>query len=85
MPKVPPKYYPLQRYLEAMADAEVTLSFAELEVIIGGPLPQTALLRSWWANRRTQPQGRAWLTAGWQTSTVQTRQRRVTFVRRVAG
>ena len=66
----PAKYAPLQRYLAAVSGDTVTLSVAEIEAIIGAPLPQTAVQRQWWANHHKPPQGRAWLAAGWQTSRV---------------
>jgi hypothetical protein len=78
----PPKYLALQRYLEASTELEVTLTFAEVEAIIGTPLPKSAWERpQWWVNRPQQGQARAWLTAGWRTRPVNRWMRTVTFVR----
>jgi hypothetical protein len=38
----PAKYAPLQRFLETVADEAVTLSFADIEALLGAPLPSTA-------------------------------------------
>jgi DNA-binding XRE family transcriptional regulator len=60
------KYYPLFEYLRQQPDTvPLELSFAEIEAILGQPLPATALtIRAWWANSQTA-QGRAWHDAGW--------------------
>ncbi|HXV41652.1 MAG TPA: helix-turn-helix transcriptional regulator [Anaerolineae bacterium] len=60
------KYYPLFEYLHQQPDSvPLELSFAEIEAILGQPLPATALtIRAWWANSQTA-QGRAWQDAGW--------------------
>lgn len=60
------KYYPLFEYLRQQPDSvPLELSFAEIEAILGRPLPPTAAsTRAWWANSQTA-QGRAWQEAGW--------------------
>jgi DNA-binding XRE family transcriptional regulator len=60
------KYYPLFEYLREQPDSvPLELSFAEIEAIVGHPLPATAsTTRAWWANSPTA-QGRAWREAGW--------------------
>ncbi len=84
----PPKYEPLRRYLAAQPGETVilTLTFAEIEGLIGGSLPASAEQRSWLVNRTDGglPQMRAWQRAGWRVSTVRLRSvpRAVTFVRR---
>jgi hypothetical protein len=83
-----PKYEPLRRYLAAQPGETVTLTltFAELEGLIGASLPTSAEQRSWWVNRTDGglPQMRAWQRAGWRVSTVGLRSvpRAVTFARR---
>ncbi len=68
----PPKYEPLRRYLAAQVGETVTLTFAEIEGLIGASLPASAEQRSWWVNRTDGglPQMRAWQRAGWRVSTV---------------
>ena len=60
------KYWPLHEYLRPLAqDEPITLTFDEVEAIIGAFLPPSARVsRAWWANSTT-PQGQAWLETGW--------------------
>jgi DNA-binding XRE family transcriptional regulator len=60
------KYYPLHEYLRSLAqDESISLTFDQIEAIIGAALPRSARVsRAWWANSAT-PQGQAWLDAGW--------------------
>jgi hypothetical protein len=70
------KYEPLELHLRAIPSKvrEVTLSFAELERILGASLPASALShRPWWENQKdskTRPQAHAWLSAGFAVDTV---------------
>ncbi len=61
------KYQGLQDYLRNCDRPEVTLSFAEIERIIGGTLPSSAHRnRAWWSNRtKGALQANAWMTAGY--------------------
>ncbi len=83
----PPKYQPLTAYLAGQSGAAVTLTFAEIEAIIGAPLPPGAYRRAFWTRRRDRwamsPQAQAWLMAGWRVGTVGLRE--VTFVRIEGG
>ena len=49
------RYAPLLDYLEAVpaAQGEVQLSFAEIETLIGGPLPRTATAPEFWTSSHT--------------------------------
>ncbi len=49
------RYAPLLDYLEALpaAQGEVQLSFAEIETLIGGPLPRTATAPEFWTSSHT--------------------------------
>ena len=79
------KYDPLQTYLAQCEGSQRTLSFAEIERIIGAALPRSAReYREWWANQsdtRNRPQAKAWQSAGWEVRSVQLGQR-IEFVRR---
>lgn len=78
------KYDPLRAYLVTMPGEEVCYTFAEVEAIIGAPLPPTALRHTaWWANscRFDHPQARAWMAGGW-TAGVDLDNTCVTFFRR---
>ena len=59
------KYYPLFEYLNEQPDSGLLeLSFAEIEEILGYPLPATASkTRAWWANSQTS-HGKTWQEAG---------------------
>lgn len=65
------KYEPLSDYLATLSGDEVCFTLAEIEAILGAPLPPTAWRRgAWWANssRLDHPQSRAWLARGWRVS-----------------
>ena len=63
------KYQPLVAYLAALPPetVTVTLTFPEIEAIIGAPLPPTARSRSWWSNTRSMA-SRSWFVTGWQVA-----------------
>lgn len=58
-------YTPLGEYLRHVDSTEdAVLSFAEIEALIGRPLPARAREKlHWWQSIRRQPQSRAWLRA----------------------
>ncbi len=63
------KYAPLQEYLERYPKdkTEVTLSFRELEDLLGSSLPTSAAnYQAWWGNQTdvsNRPQAKAWMNA----------------------
>ena len=71
------KYEPLEDYLKERpsSQAEVSLSFTEIEDIIGARLPKSAYAyREWWSNQSdvsNRPQAKAWIEAGFEVETVQ--------------
>ncbi len=75
-------YLPLRSYLENLSEQEITLTFTEIELILGFDLPRSAYTYSaWWANDRTHNQAiMSWLAAGWETSKVLLNNR-VTFIK----
>ena len=62
----PDPYEPLRLHLAAHPGEELTLTFVELEALLGIPLPDEAWLRTWWTNAPGVPHARAWLRAGWR-------------------
>ena len=59
------KYEPLADYLRTLSRDTCSLSFLDIERIIGCALPASAREhRSWWGNDRTHTQARAWMLAG---------------------
>ncbi len=73
---MPGKYESLELHLRSIPPkvGEVTLSFSEIERILGAPLPESATThRPWWENQReskSRPQAHAWLSAGFLVETV---------------
>ena len=68
------KYDPLRRHLRRAKNGEVVLSFAEIERIIGGMLPNSAMQPQWWGNSREPDQRHvqqaAWRDAGYDACLV---------------
>jgi hypothetical protein len=70
------KYAPLENYLRELPHSikEVSLTFEEIEKILGFSLPTAATrYREWWANQTDvsrRPQARAWTAAGFRVETV---------------
>jgi hypothetical protein len=62
-------YDRLKPYLTAQTLKEITLTFRDIEEILGGyPLPRSAERPQWWANTRTpgsHVQREAWRAAGY--------------------
>ena len=80
-------YQPLANYLGGQPGSETTLSYDDIERILGRELPPTAHgghIRQWWANTRTHSQARAWLEAGWRAR-VDVVNKRVFFTRESTG
>ncbi|MGZ4665263.1 MAG: DUF7662 domain-containing protein [Frankiaceae bacterium] len=77
------KYDPLGRWLSAQRDrSEITLSFADIERLIGDGLPASAHRhQAWWANDASHVQASVWLAAGWAVDTADPTARRVRFLR----
>ena len=63
---MPSKYEPLRAHLAGHPAGEFTLRFAEIEAILGSPLPKSAELPQWWANvtGSGHPYSQAWQSAG---------------------
>jgi hypothetical protein len=80
----PSKYTPLTDYLAALTVDQVTLSFPEIEALVGGALPATAWRQGFWSNGgrglfRRPP----WVQAGWRVARLDQHRETpmVTFVR----
>ncbi len=78
------KYEPLALYLENRTEEIWDARFAEIERVLGFPLPRSAHDHpAWWANQEpghSQTQG--WRSAGWETSRVDLAAKKVRFQRR---
>lgn len=80
---IPLKYQPLADFLAAQPGGEVTLTFAQIEEVVGRPLPAGAQSPAWWSTARALQQSKAWLRVGWRVRRVATQGggHVVTFVR----
>lgn len=67
---------------QAISLTSLSLTFQEIERILGKELPRSAYeYRAWWANDPSKPQSTAWLEEGWRTMAINMSERRLTFVR----
>lgn len=75
------KYDPLRKYLAAGTANPWRATFADVEAVLGFPLPQSAYAYpAWWSNDATgHSHARAWLDAGWKTEAVDLQGQNVTF------
>jgi len=70
------KYTPLELHLRSIPQnvAEVNITFAEIERLLGAQLPESAAIyREWWSNQRdtsNRPQSHAWQSAGFEVDEV---------------
>lgn len=78
------KYDPLNLFLASTDDVVVTLSFAEIERLLGDMLPASARKHAaWWANETdgNHVEARAWLDAGFRTQNLDLNAQIVEFVK----
>ena len=78
------KYSPLRRYLSGLPPdtEEITISFDQVERIIGDKLPNSAKrYRAWWSNEESggHVQSHAWMNANWVVETVNLNDKWVRF------
>lgn len=77
------KYAPLESYLSRQKTENVSMTFRDIEKVIGSHLPSSARAhRPWWGNNATgHVNARAWLRAGYRTENVDMSAERLTFRR----
>lgn len=76
-------YTPLQAHLAGRSEASITMSYEDIEKLIGKTLPPTAYgekKRQWWANTETHSQALAWLRAN-RKAKLDVKRQEVTFIR----
>jgi hypothetical protein len=79
-----PKYEKLSRYLATTNVEQATLTFAEIEGVIGFSLPRSAhTYPAWWSNQASpgHSQSSAWQSVGWRTGEVNLSVKKVSFFR----
>lgn len=78
------KYEPFINYLisQPSEKSELSISFEEIERLLGTSLPPTARVdRPWWANTWRSNQGSRWLKGGWKVGSVNLKKEKVVFNR----
>jgi hypothetical protein len=74
------KYSPLADFLRAQRRDEVPMTFAEIERIVGSPLPRSHRYRSWWSNNSfNSVMTKVWLDAGFRSADVDIKKRKLVF------
>ena len=65
---MPSKYDPLKRHLQERPRGEFSLTFKQIEEVLGFPLPNSAQRPQWWANVTggSHSQSQAWQSAGFE-------------------
>ena len=75
------EYRRLAAHLAARTERTTTLTFWEIETIVGGTLPIDAYeSRRWWTKPGSAP-ARPWLDAGWRVESIDVLGRVITFAR----
>ena len=83
-----PDYARLAAHLASLPGLGVTLTFAQMEEIVGEPLPLAAhVLPGWWsyAPGARYPHARGWVDAGWRVEQVDLYAGTVSLVREATG
>ena len=77
------KYDPLGEFLARCETTEAPMSFAEIEKVIGAPLPPKAVNHpAWWSNNTSNnTMTKVWLDAGYRSERVDVAARRLVFRR----
>lgn len=80
--KVSAKYRGLAEYLLSSNETRVTLSYPQIEKILGFTLPDTArnFKQSFWANTKTHSYASSWMSVGYKTR-VDVESDNVTFIK----
>lgn len=78
------KYCALGDYLVKQCEVSVSLTFEQVEQILGLSLPRSAYAhRAWWANTLSHPQAKSWLRVGWKVSNVNLEKKNVIYGRTI--
>ncbi|MCH5162831.1 MAG: hypothetical protein J1G38_05015 [Clostridiales bacterium] len=82
--KVSAKYRGLAEYLLSSNETRVTLTYSQIEEILGFTLPDTArkFKQSYWANTETHSYASSWMAVGYKTR-VDVERDTVTFIKNI--
>jgi CBS domain-containing protein len=77
------RYAALANWLSQQKEAQISLTFEQIEKIVRSPLPDSAFQsRAWWANDRAgHYHSKLWLEAGWKVIYVDISEKQVIFTR----
>jgi hypothetical protein len=76
------KYEPLGAYLKSKGVEHVPMTFAEIERVVGMPLPHSKTHRAWWSNNPSNNvMTKVWLAAGYHTEQVDIDAEQLVFAR----
>jgi hypothetical protein len=79
------KYDPLYKWLNGQRAQRISMTFSQIERVLGFALPNSAReYRAWWANDRSgksHPYCKSWLDAGYKTERVEMAGEVVAFTR----
>jgi hypothetical protein len=79
------KYLPLDEWfrIRPASEQQLTLSFEQVEKILGAPLPASSIKPSWWTNvyPKIQSHRTSWLNYGWLVDEYDPKSKRVKFKR----
>ena len=76
------RYANLGKYLQEQKNSLIPMTFAEVEAIVGHPLPRSARYQAWWSNNPSNnAMTTVWLKAGFKTEDVDMERRSVVFRR----
>lgn len=76
------KYVALRNFLEAQKSGWVSMTFAEIENVLGFKLPNSQRYPAWWSNNATNNvMTNEWLAAGFRTEQVDISARKLVFRR----
>ena len=64
------KYAPLAKHLSRVSGSKCTMTFAEIEALLGQPLPPSAYRHAFWWRDGYHPHTAAWNDAGWRIDRV---------------
>lgn len=80
------KYEPLGQFLRRQKSDEVTLSFDQIEKILGFDLPPSQGSYAWWSNNPdNNVMTKVWLEAGWRVKHIRLKDREIVFSREVSA
>lgn len=76
------KYEPLGQFLRRQKSDSVTLTFDQIEKILGFSLPASQDSYAWWSNNPdNNVMTKVWLDAGWRVKHIRLKEREIVFNR----